>query len=245
MAQQYNPLIKHGFQKFNDYSLPVAGADTLGGVKVGSGLSIDENGVLSGDGESYELPVAAADTLGGVKVGSGLSIDANGVLSGDSYSLPVAGANTLGGIKVGSGLSIDANGVLSAGGGGGSTPHMYQCVIQCTDPSAVTANFYQAFVFNNLLFIDGQFTILDTPSGNFLKVVYDSDESDVFTVQFLQSYPYDAQLIDDNNDNVLSNITGFARTNTGYNTIKNDTGQWPTGRCTFKAIIPVAITVQS
>ena len=89
MAQQYNPLIKHGFQKFNDYSLPVAGADTLGGVKVGSGLSIDENGVLSADGGGgYTLPVAGADTLGGVKVGSGLSIDANGILSQSPAYIP-------------------------------------------------------------------------------------------------------------------------------------------------------------
>ena len=244
MAQQYNPLIKHGFQKFNDYSLPVAGADTLGGVKVGSGLTMDENGVLSADGESYELPVAAADTLGGVKVGSGLSIDANGVLSGDSYSLPVAGANTLGGIKVGSGLSIDANGVLSASGGGGSTPHKYECVVKCTAPSDVTAYFYSAFVFNNLLFIDGQFNVLNSPSGDFLQVVYDDDESDVFTLQFLESLPYDAQLIDVNDNFNLYNITGFARTNTGSNTFQSDSAV-PTGRVTFKVIIPVAITVQS
>lgn len=40
------------------YSLPTASADTLGGVKVGNGLSINENGVLSlaladGDEVSY------------------------------------------------------------------------------------------------------------------------------------------------------------------------------------------------
>ena len=211
MAQQFNPLIKHGFQKFNDYSLPVAGADTLGGVKVGSGLSID----------------------------------ANGVLSGDSYSLPVAGANTLGGVKVGSGLSIDANGVLSASGGGGSTPHMYQCVVQCIAPSYVDALSYSAFVFNNLLFIDGLFNIFDTPSNDFLRVVYDSDGSDVFTIKFLESLPYDAQLIDVNDNYLMYNIGGFARTNTGTNTLQSDSGVYPTGMCTFKAIIPVDITVQS
>ena len=59
------------------YELPVASAETLGGVKVGSGLSIAE-GVLSASG--YSLPTASAETLGGVKVGSGLSI-ADGVLS--------------------------------------------------------------------------------------------------------------------------------------------------------------------
>lgn len=62
------------------YVLPIASSETLGGVKVGSGLSINsETGVLSAPG--YNLPTAGADTLGGVKVGSGLSIDASGVLS--------------------------------------------------------------------------------------------------------------------------------------------------------------------
>lgn len=74
---------------YNNYVLPTAAADTLGGVKVGSGLSITE-GVLSNN-YTYTLPTAAADTLGGVKVGSGLSIT-DGVLSatggggGSSYT---------------------------------------------------------------------------------------------------------------------------------------------------------------
>lgn len=58
MAQQvYYPLIKHGFQEKDPYSLPVAGADTLGGVKVGSGLSIDANGVLSASGGGGSSPI--------------------------------------------------------------------------------------------------------------------------------------------------------------------------------------------
>ena len=32
------------------YTLPVASAETFGGIKVGNGLSIDANGVLSADG---------------------------------------------------------------------------------------------------------------------------------------------------------------------------------------------------
>lgn len=73
------------------YVLPVASANTLGGVKIGNGLSITD-GVLSADApDPYELPTASAETLGGIKVGSGLSIN-DGVLS-------VAG---------GSGLAISA-----------------------------------------------------------------------------------------------------------------------------------------
>ena len=65
------------------YVLPIASANILGGIKVGSGLSIDsETGVLSvTGGGSYTLPTASANTLGGVKVGSGLSINQDGVLS--------------------------------------------------------------------------------------------------------------------------------------------------------------------
>ena len=73
------------------YTLPVAGADTLGGIKVGNGLSVDQNGVLSNDNptpaQPYTLPVAGADTLGGIKVGRNLTIEQDGTLNaqGDSF----------------------------------------------------------------------------------------------------------------------------------------------------------------
>ena len=87
----------------NSLELPTASAEVLGGVKVGSGLSISE-GVLSAD--FSELPVAAADTLGGVKVGSNLSIDEDGILSSSSYTLPAATAGTRGGVRIGTNISI-------------------------------------------------------------------------------------------------------------------------------------------
>lgn len=62
------------------YTLPIASATILGGIKVGNNLSIDANGILSA-GNSYVLPTASATVLGGIKVGTNLSIDANGVLS--------------------------------------------------------------------------------------------------------------------------------------------------------------------
>lgn len=109
-----------GGQGGGEYVLPKASSTTLGGVKIGSGISIDSDGKISADGSSYELPVASEDTLGGVKVGENLSIDENGVLSADasSYELPIASTSTLGGIKVGQNLSIDADGTLNAQGGG-------------------------------------------------------------------------------------------------------------------------------
>ena len=65
--------------------IPTATASALGGVKVGSNLSIT-NGVLSATSAPYTLPVATASELGGVKVGGNLSI-ANGVLSTAPYTL--------------------------------------------------------------------------------------------------------------------------------------------------------------
>ena len=64
----------------SSYTLPVASADTLGGVKIGDNLSIDGSGVLSAVASPYELPTASADVLGGVKIGSGITIT-DGVIS--------------------------------------------------------------------------------------------------------------------------------------------------------------------
>lgn len=63
-----------------NYHLPIASNTTLGGIKVGNNLTIEEDGRLSADEISYTLPIAADDTLGGIMVGNNLSISA-GVLS--------------------------------------------------------------------------------------------------------------------------------------------------------------------
>jgi len=98
------------------YSLPTASSSVLGGVKVGTGLSIDVNGILSSSITQYSLPTASSSVLGGVKVGTGLSIDVNGILSSSitQYSLPTASTSTLGGVKVdGTTITINASGVIS------------------------------------------------------------------------------------------------------------------------------------
>lgn len=103
------------------YTLPIASSSTLGGIKVGTGLSIDSTtGVLSSTGgSSYTLPTASDSTLGGVKVGTGLSINSStGVLSTkiehleDESELPVnPDADTL--------YVIDDDGSGGGSGGGG------------------------------------------------------------------------------------------------------------------------------
>ena len=120
------------------YVLPVASANTLGGIKVGSNLSIDNNGVLSADSAGYvegdgitienntislDIEYLTASRLGVVSDdekganGGVATLDENGKLSNSQLS--TASASVLGGIKVGNGLSIDGNGVLSANGGSG------------------------------------------------------------------------------------------------------------------------------
>lgn len=85
-----------------DYILPTASQNTLGGVKVGSNLSIDSSGHLS-------VPVASASNLGVVKAGTGLTVDDEGVLSSDGgYVLPQATKNTLGGVYVDDLLDTDS-----------------------------------------------------------------------------------------------------------------------------------------
>ena len=90
-----------------------ATADEVGGIRIGTGISINEDGIASVT--SYELPKASQTILGGIKVGARLSIDQNGVLSADpgAYTLPKATSSALGGIKIGSGLEIDAGGIVS------------------------------------------------------------------------------------------------------------------------------------
>jgi len=60
------------------YSLPTASATVLGGVKIGSGISIDGNGVISASA-GYTLPNATTSTLGGVIVGAGLGVSSGTV----------------------------------------------------------------------------------------------------------------------------------------------------------------------
>lgn len=85
------------------YTLPTASTTTKGGVKVGSGLSMDGE-TLNATG--YSLPTASDDTLGGVKVGSGLTIAEDGTLSA-SAQIPAYEVGDAG--KV---LSVNASGEL-------------------------------------------------------------------------------------------------------------------------------------
>lgn len=84
-------------------AIPVATDETLGGVKIGNGLSITKDGLLSADAQNFTLTPATRDSLGGVKIGARLSIDSLGVLSADTvqtYTLTAATTDSLGGVKI-------------------------------------------------------------------------------------------------------------------------------------------------
>lgn len=112
-------------------SLLPATATTLGGVKVGSKLSIDANGVLSST-YTYTLPAASDTVLGGVKVGTTMGI-ASGVLNikpvGTSGTYFKVTTNAYGQITSGSnpttlagfGIADGANALTVAGSGNAVT----------------------------------------------------------------------------------------------------------------------------
>jgi len=67
-------------------SLTTATAVNIGGVKIGSGINITPDGVISA-ASAYFLPTASTNVIGGVRVGNGLSINQFGVLSNAGVTL--------------------------------------------------------------------------------------------------------------------------------------------------------------
>ncbi len=133
------------------YTLPIASASTLGGIKVGTGLSIDSStGVLTatgggGGGSTVAVQSLAATsaivsriakiTVDGTETfiyndaawgnedssAQTVGLKINGTTKTVQTGIPPATTSALGGVIVGSGLSIDGSGVLSATGGGGGS----------------------------------------------------------------------------------------------------------------------------
>lgn len=98
-----------------NYHLPIASATTLGGIKVGTNLTIEDDGTLNAESTEYNLPVASSSTLGGVKIGSGLSIsDAVASVNVDS-TLDADSANPLRNSVITSNISTLTSSVQSAG----------------------------------------------------------------------------------------------------------------------------------
>lgn len=95
----------------NEVSLKKATSTTLGGIKVGTNLNIDTDGVLSAVDTTYN---DATQTVHGLmSTTDKIKLDCIED-NANNYSLPTASSSTLGGVKVGTNLNIDTNGVLSA-----------------------------------------------------------------------------------------------------------------------------------
>ena len=95
----------------NNYSLPTSSSSVLGGIKIGTNLSINSDGVVSATNTTYS---DVTTTTHGLMTASD-KVKLNGIESNaNNYSLPIAGSSTLGGVKVGTNLSINSSGVLSA-----------------------------------------------------------------------------------------------------------------------------------
>lgn len=136
-----------------------ATVEQLGIIKVGTGLTITDDGVLSSP--VYSLPRAATNILGGIKVGNNLSIDNDGVLSAatQTYTLPTASISTLGGIRIGTGLTIE-NGTVS--------------VVATDIASALVSGPVSVSLEDNdtagILTASGDLSIVSKDAGNYLRI---------------------------------------------------------------------------
>ena len=137
------------------YTLPAATSSTLGGVKIGSNItvssgtiSISKTNVTTALGYTppttdtkYTLPNATSSTLGGVKIGSNIT-ENSGTISltkanvtsalgytppttDTKYTLPTGNASTLGGVK----LSDSTSSTSSTNGGVAATPAAVKAAI--------------------------------------------------------------------------------------------------------------------
>lgn len=113
-----------------EYTLPVATASRLGGVKQGSNVTIAADGTISASGgiTTETDPIFTASPASGITTsnitswnnkqevltaGANISIVNNVISATASGEIPAASTSVLGGIKVGSNVTI-SNGVLSA-----------------------------------------------------------------------------------------------------------------------------------
>lgn len=105
--------VSGGGSSGGSYTLPTASSSTLGGVKIGSGLTINTSGVVSADVTSSTLTayVKTTDLSEVAKSGSYDDLTNKPTIP-SAYTLPNATSSTLGGVKVGSNISV-SNGTIS------------------------------------------------------------------------------------------------------------------------------------
>lgn len=141
--------------------ISIASATTLGGVKVGSGLSITGDGTLSAT--PYSLPIASASTLGGIKIGSQLSIAGDGTLSASAQSLSILTDTAISAPSLNQQLRYNALGkwenFTPAAGSGGWT---YSSVVNLSGSLASTISGIPSSAQEVVIMIDGLSTSLNS-----------------------------------------------------------------------------------
>ena len=99
-------------------SLPIASSSTLGGVKIGSGLTVAEDGTISAAAQ-YTLPTASSSVKGGIKVGTGLTMSSetlnhsNSVTAKTAYGSTSTTASANGGSITVTDIKYDAQGHIT------------------------------------------------------------------------------------------------------------------------------------
>lgn len=137
------------------YTLPAATGSTLGGVKIGSNITVN-NGTISlsktdvtnalgytppTTDTKYTLPNATSSVLGGVKIGSNITVSSGTIsltkanvtsalgytppTTDTKYTLPTGNASTAGGVK----LSDSTSSTSSTNGGIAATPAAVKAAI--------------------------------------------------------------------------------------------------------------------
>ena len=90
------------------YTQPIATASVLGSVKIGTGINVTVDGIIS---STASIPTATTSTKGILQVTNGNGLDlTGGVLS---YTQPIATASTLGLVKIGNGINIAGDGTIT------------------------------------------------------------------------------------------------------------------------------------
>ena len=96
--EDFTSTLKNKLDGLSNYTLPNASSNTLGGVMVGAGLSVDANGVLSRDAINWSDIQSKPDLAGVYRFkGSVSNLAALGSIStpdeGDTYNLEDTGMN--------------------------------------------------------------------------------------------------------------------------------------------------------
>lgn len=112
------------------YTLPAATASTLGGVKVGAGLAVTSDGVVSAhtygrfDNNDTRIAIGTSSTdvmCLGVDSESFMQKNLDNNYSRVYLGLKPATASTLGGVKIGAGINVASDGTISVPSGSGGS----------------------------------------------------------------------------------------------------------------------------